>query len=299
MTALPGLDQQLLLNRIRELAKATPEVVGLLVLGSFAIGTADEFSDLDIGLYVVDEALTTFDLRRWLDQAGPVAAILPGEYAVTVLFGNLIRAEIHFGSLARAGDWRGMVGLVSYPSLPQILLLDRTGCLADLVRPLIGTLAPRPDGEEDVQLAALVDSLLVADACRRRGELARALAQLSSAHVPLLRLALLAEGATGEWVAPARKLERELSKSANERYAATTAALANDQLERAIAAAWLWAKELAPAAAPRLFEAATLAALDCRLAGVHRRALGNAMCSACGGRPGVGAQSECRTRLSV
>jgi hypothetical protein len=271
VTAVSGLAQQLLLDRIRALAEATPEVVGLLVLGSLATGTADEFSDLDLGLYVADEALETFDIRGWLESVAPVATIFTNEYACTVLFRDLVRAEIHFGSLAKADDWSGMAGLVAYPSLPQMVLLDRTGTLAVRVRPLAGPLPSRGAKEVDREFAALVDSLLVADACRRRGELARALAHLSSTQVPLLRLARLAEGATDEWVAPARRLERELSRSAYKRYALTTASLADDQLEHAIAAAWQWGKELAAGAAARLFDEETTRAIARRLAHTERR----------------------------
>lgn len=263
---MSGLAQQLLLERIRALAEATPEVVGLLVLGSFATGTADELSDLDVGLYVTAEALDTFNLRKWLEPVSPVATIFTNQYASTVLFRNLIRAEIHFGSLAKANDWSSMVGLVAYPSLPQVVLLDRTGTLADRVRPLVGRLPPRGAKDGDRELAALVDSLLVADACRRRGELARALAHLSSSHVPLLRLARLAEGAIDEWVAPERHVELELSASAYERFALTTAPLADDQLRAAIAAAWQWGDELAASAGISLLDEAMMHAVERRLA---------------------------------
>jgi lincosamide nucleotidyltransferase len=266
VTTLPELAQQVVLDRIRSRAEATPEVVGLLVLGSFATGEADEFSDLDLGLYVAAEALGTFDLRGWLEAVAPVAMVVTNTYASTVLFQDLVRAEIHFGSLERANDWSTLVGIVAYPSLAHIVLLDRTGTLADRVRPLIGHLPPR--GAEDAirEFSALVDSLLVADACRRRQELARALAYLSSSHVPLLRLVRLSEGTTDEWVAPARRLERQLSRSAYERYALTTALLADEQLRCAIAAAWQWGKELAASAGVNLPDEQVVRVIDRRLA---------------------------------
>jgi lincosamide nucleotidyltransferase B/F len=265
VTTVPALRQQVLLDRIRSRAEATPEVVGLLVLGSFATGTADEFSDLDLGLYVAAEALDTFDLRGWLEAVAPVATVFTNAYASTVLFRDLVRAEIHFGALDRADDWSTLAGLVAYPSLAHIVLLDRTGTLADRVRPLIGRLPLRGGEDADREFSALLDSLLVADACRRRGELARALAHLSSSHVPLLRLARLTEGATDEWVAPARRLERKLSRSAYKRYALTTASLADEQLRRAIAAAWQWGKELAARAGVNLPDEQVMRVIDRRL----------------------------------
>jgi hypothetical protein len=49
---------------------------------------------------VTAEVLETFDLRRWLEAVAPVVAISTNEHAPAVLFRNLVRAEIHFGSLA-------------------------------------------------------------------------------------------------------------------------------------------------------------------------------------------------------
>ena len=259
------LPQQALLDKIRSRAESTPEVVGLLVLGSFATGAADEFSDLDLGMYVAAQALDTFDLRGWLETVAPVAMIVTNTYASTVLFRDLVRAEIHFGSLERANDWSTLVGIVAYPSLAHIVLLDRTGTLADRVQPLIGYLPPRDVGEANREFSALVDSLLVADACRRRGELARALAHLSSSHVPLLRLARLSEGVTDEWVAPARRLERQLSDSAYKRFGLTTAGLADEHLTCAIASAWQWAKELASSPGVNLLDEQVVRAIDWRL----------------------------------
>ena len=260
------LPQQALLDKIRSRAESTPEVVGLLVLGSFAAGTADAFSDLDLGLYVADEALAAFDLRGWLEPIAPVAAVFTNEYASTVLFGDLVRAEVHFGSLTRADDWSTLAGLVAYPSLRQIVLVDKTGTLSDRVRPLVGPMPLRGTEDADRQFGDLVDALLVADACRRRGEIARALAHLASSHGALLRLARLAEGATDEWVAPTRGLERSLSASAYQRYALTTAPLDNDRIRTATAAAWQWGVELAVSAGANLLDEQVMDAIGQELA---------------------------------
>ena len=49
-------DYQPLIDRLREICDADERVVALLLLGSHAIGTADTFSDLDIGLVTTDAA---------------------------------------------------------------------------------------------------------------------------------------------------------------------------------------------------------------------------------------------------
>jgi len=262
---MPALAQQLLLDGIRSRAEATPEVVGLLILGSLATGTADEFSDLDLGLYVEETALDAFDLRGWLEPIAPVAAMRTNAHASTVLFTNLVRAEIHFGSLDRAADWSTLAGLVAYPTFEQIILLDRTGRLADRVRPIVGRLPQRGTEDADREFLAVVDSLLVADACRRRGELARSLGALAASHAALLRLARLAEGATNEWVAPARRLEQDISGQAYERFAEATSALADGQLNGAIAAGWRWGRDLAASGGARPLDEEILRAIDRRL----------------------------------
>jgi lincosamide nucleotidyltransferase len=263
--------QHRLLERIRSRAEASPEVVGLLVLGSLAAGVADEHSDLDLGLYVADDAIGGFDLRRWLDPIEPVAAIFEREHSSTVLFRSLLRAEIHFGPISRADEWTTMAGLVAYPDVEHVLLLDRTGTLRRRVGPLVGSLPRRGAGDANRQLGGLVDALLAADACRRRGELAAALAQLSSAHEPLLRLARIAEGATQDWVAPARRLELALPAAAYRRYALSTARPVDRQLRRAIRAAWSWARELAATTGATVLTPEVVAAIDGRLAALPDR----------------------------
>jgi predicted nucleotidyltransferase len=53
-----------------------PNVLTMLIGGSFASGEADVYSDLDLQLVVQDEAVeaTTGELRRMAGAAGPVAA---------------------------------------------------------------------------------------------------------------------------------------------------------------------------------------------------------------------------------
>lgn len=267
-----ALPQRALLERIVEHARATPEIQGLLLFGSFAGGTEDVHSDLDIGLYVEDEAFLTFDLRGWLEPVAPVAAIYVDAYCSTVIFDNLVRAEVHLGSPAAADAWPPLAGVIAYPNLERMVLLDRSGRFAESVAPLIGRLPPR-DAVDGVQaVLGLVNGLLVAEGCRRRGDLARALAHLGQAQVYLLRLARLSEVAFDEWVAPERNLARDLSTEAYERYAEATARLDPVDIRRAIELSWRWGRELAATVDAQQLDAATFEALDDRLAGPLRPA---------------------------
>ena len=71
------------------------------------------------------------------------------------------------------------------------------------------------------------------------------------------------------YATPARRAEDELSPQAQARFAACTASLRGDELERAYAAAWRWAGELHGALAVRYdltLPAALLASIEARFA---------------------------------
>jgi len=257
--------QRALLERIRARAEASPEVAGLLLFGSFAAGTEDEHSDLDIGLYIDEAAFEGFDLRRWLEPIADVAAIHVDPYCSTVIFTDLVRAEIHLGTRAAAVEaWPPLAGVIAFPSLERMVLLDRTGTIGAAVAPLIGRLPERGPADGERELLGLVNGLLVADACRRRGDLAKALAHLASAQRHLLRLARLAEGATNEWIAPERGLAADLSPATYERYAAATALLDERSIRAAVDRSWRWGRELAAEVGARPLDDAMLRALDHR-----------------------------------
>lgn len=257
--------QRTLLERIVARAQATPVIVGLLVFGSFATGTEDEHSDLDLGMYVADAAWPSFDLGSWLEPVAPVAAIRVTEHGSTVLFRNLVRAEVHLGPAGLAEVWPTLSGVIAYPRLERMVHLDRTGRFTAAVEPLIGRLPDRTPAELEDAFLGLTDGLLVAEGCRRRGDLARALRHLSTAQVELLRLARYRERAFGEWVAPERSLSTDLSPAAFERYADATAALDNGALRLAIRRSWEWAVEIAQQEGIRPYDPATMDALYDRL----------------------------------
>lgn len=265
MSEAVRLPQHVLLDRIRRHAEATPEVVGLLLFGSLARQTADQHSDLDLGLYVSEDAFPSFDLGHWIAAIAPVAAIHSTEHASTVIFGDLVRAEVHLGPPSAADCWPPLAGTIAYPSLDAMVLLDRTGTLVTRVRPLIGRLPRRTSEDGDREFLGLIDGLLVADSCRRRGELARALTYLTTARTHLLRLARLRAAAFDEWVAPERGLERDLDAATIQRYGATVPLLQDAAVADAIETAWRWGSELATDATTGRVPPAMQRELDRRL----------------------------------
>lgn len=253
------------LDAVLARAEATPEVVGLIVLGSVAAGTADEHSDLDLGLYVADEAAASFDLRAWLGSVRPVSVMFHTGYAWTVWFEDLMRAEVHFGTLDASRDWTAMGGVISLPDIERVVLLDRTGALAHRIAPLIGP-PPTRGRAAAGEFLALADALLVADGRRRRGERAAASARLDEAATHLLRLARLAEGATADWVDPTRRLEGALSAFAYRRFARLAESGSDAaSLAAALSEAWSWARELRAPLGIDAPDQTTIDALDARL----------------------------------
>jgi lincosamide nucleotidyltransferase len=77
-----------------------------------------------------------------------------------------------------------------------------------------------------------------------RGEYARAEAFLTLVHGHLLQAMRLVEGNSVNWLSPTRRLEEDASASSYERYRTCTAALEAEQLARAYASTWEWAREL-------------------------------------------------------
>jgi predicted nucleotidyltransferase len=262
-----ALPQRVLLERIVAHAQGTPAIAGLLVFGSFATGTEDKHSDLDLGLYLDEDAWPSFHLRTWLEPIAPVAGVRVTEHGSIVIFRDLLRAEIHLGPAALSDVWPTLAGVIAYPSLECMVRVDRSGRFAAAVAPLIGRLPDRTPAELEDAFLGLTDGLLVAEGCRRRGDLARALRHLGSAQVELLRLARYRQRAFTEWVAPERSLASGVGPATFERYAHATAQLDDDALRDAIARSWAWGTEIAAAEDVRPFDAATLEALDERLAG--------------------------------
>jgi predicted nucleotidyltransferase len=259
---LPSRD---LLERIVARATATPDIVGLLVFGSFATGTEDEHSDLDLGLYVAPDAWPGFDLRAWLAPIAAVVSVHVTEHCSIVLFRELIRAEIHLGPADLADVWPSLAGVIAYPSIERMVRLDRTGRFRSAVEPLVGRLPVRTRAELETVFLSLTDGLLVAEGCRRRGDLARAIRHLATAQTELLRLVRYRECAFDEWVAPERSLAADLSASAYERYARATAQLDGASIRVAIGRSWEWGAEIATAEGVQPFDEETVAALDARL----------------------------------
>src|SRR5438093_13472170 len=111
----PGADRLPLHRRRLEAAcrrgMKDPEVLGMLIGGSFASGQADAYSDLDMQLVVKDGQVEKLvpKLRAMAEEAGPVVAAFFAEHVglphmLIVLYEDLVHADFEPVQVSDAGS---------------------------------------------------------------------------------------------------------------------------------------------------------------------------------------------------
>lgn len=241
------LEQNRLIDRVRQVCQADVRLISALMYGSFAAGEGDRFSDIEFLLYFNDDVLPEVDQREWVDRIAPVALYFTNEFGVgTAIFHHLIRGEFHFERQSDVhridASWRETE---FFPSVDRAVILDRTGELRRRVEAIAGPPMERAEPERIDQLIdQMVNWLLFGWTVLERGELARAHDLLCQVHRHLLGLARIAEDRTTHWATPSRGAERDLSVAAMSRFAACTAPLDRPLLLRAYREAWRWGNEM-------------------------------------------------------
>jgi hypothetical protein len=142
--------RQELQARILAAAQGDPRIVGVLDYGSSSEARDDAWSDLDLALFLQDEALAPFSAgwRDWAAQFGPLLLAYRGgvghPWAVYDMPGLPLRVDFAFHPIARSGV------IAEWPNAPQSLeamvLLDKTaGRLAVLAGKLVRQSLAPPD----------------------------------------------------------------------------------------------------------------------------------------------------------
>ena len=239
------LQQELMIEKVREVCDRDDGLVSALMYGSFALGQGDRFSDIEFYLFFQDEALADLDEERWVGQIAPVVLYYVNEFGNgTAIFENLVRGEFHF---ERASE-RGLVDaweVIRFHSLDSAVLVDKDGQLSGRVSRLVGSPPDLDTPDRALFLChSLINWTLMGSNLLKRGEYARAQAFLALVHGHLLRAARLVEGETANWLSPSRRLEEDLSPASYERFRTCTAALDARQLMRAYRSTWEWSREL-------------------------------------------------------
>ncbi|MDQ5826894.1 MAG: nucleotidyltransferase domain-containing protein [Chloroflexota bacterium] len=239
------LQQEVMIQKVRELCQRDERVVATLMYGSFALGQGDRFSDIEFYMFLDDEALDGLEEEAWVSQIAPLDLYYINEFGNgTAIFENLVRGEFHFEAASN-------VGLVDawetawFPSLESAVLVDKSGELSRRVSRLVR----RPPDVDTPERAfflccGLMNWTLMGTNLLKRGEYARAEAFLTLVHGHLLHAMRLVEGKTANWLSPTRKLEEDVSAASYERFRACTAALDTEQLVWAYTSTWEWSREL-------------------------------------------------------
>ena len=241
------LPQMAMIQRLRALCQTDERVVAATLYGSFTVGEADQYSDIECVLFFDAAAVGRVDKQAWVNQIAPTLLFFADDFGhYTAIFDNLVRGEFHFDSvedLQLVATWQGSAW---FPSAESAILVDRTGQLTTAMQPLVGS-PPERDTPETVSrlVPNYINLVLFGTNTLRRGELARSLEILGLVHRSLLWMARLVEHTTDHWPTPSKKLEQDLSPERYARLAACTAALDAAALNRAYRAAWLWGQELA------------------------------------------------------
>ncbi|MFI9227486.1 nucleotidyltransferase domain-containing protein [Streptomyces rimosus] len=248
----PALDRRI--ARLRELAEAEPRLEGVLLYGSWTLGEADAYSDIEAYLYVRDAHADAFDGVEFVGRLAPLKLAYTNMYGIlAVVFDDLMRGEFHVvaagAGIDEVSTWRGMVHL---PDPGAAVLLDRSDRLTAAARRLADPCPPEPGPTAQQLTDELANWTLMLAHVLGRGETARAHALLHTVVAPQqLQLCRLLRGATTHWLTPSRALEQDLPAADRDRYTATTAPAVLPAVRTAARASWQWSRELAGEAASR------------------------------------------------
>lgn len=235
-----------MIDRLRELCSQDPDLRAAMLYGSFPLGEADEFSDIDCLLYFRETALPAIDRREWISRLAPLLLFYQNEFGNwAAVFENIVRGEFHFYPESKMADLDGFAGSLWFPSAQTAVLVDKNGDLARRLQDLTG---PQPTHGDEQDLEYLTNSfcnwMVFGANVYARGEHARALEILHLVQDVLLRLVRMHAGSTRHWITPTRQLENEISALYYREFQSCTAPLEPAALRQAYQHAWRWGRSL-------------------------------------------------------
>jgi lincosamide nucleotidyltransferase B/F len=239
------LQQEIMIEKLRELCERDERVVAALMYGSFALGQGDRFSDIEFYLFFADKTLDELEEEAWVGQIAPLELYYVNEFGNgTAIFENLVRGEFHFEAASNVelvDSWES----AWFPTLESAVVVDKSGDLSRRVSRLVRRPPEMDTPERALFLCrSLMNWTLMGTNLLKRGEYARAEAFLTLVHGHLLQAMRLVEGKSANWLSPTRKLEEDASAASYERFRACTAALDAEQLVLAYRSTWEWSRDL-------------------------------------------------------
>lgn len=246
------LFQEELIGRVRDVCLADDGLDAALMYGSFAAGEADEHSDIEFWLFFTTRRRAGIDPRSWCADIAPISYGLLNEFGSYVaFFPGLVRGEFHFATVD------DIAGVTEWPArgaaVERMLVVDRSGALAPVLRGLPERYVPPADGPEVIAKYCdpFANWLVLAHHLAARGEDLRAWDALGHAQRHLLWMARLAEESTAHWLTPSRGAELELSADTVAGLRAATSAASPQELTGALRAALELGRRLWSAIATR------------------------------------------------
>ncbi len=213
------------LMRLIEGVQADERIVGLLQGGSGSEGRADQWSDVDVFLFVRDTDMEVFlqDWKRWIESCGRLLlAYNPDEQAWiawTIFHADPVPLRVDFRFIPASQIESVRTWPTSPHSLQEIILDDKTnGVLSEVAQSLVGHSQRLPDVQEESTFEQYCNRMwyfLHSAFCKlERGDQWYARISLHLAVLDsLIALLKLESGAVERWLAsfPSWKLERALS----------------------------------------------------------------------------------------
>lgn len=146
------LTRDSMIQRLRITVEQDPRIVGLLDYGSSSEERGDEWSDIDVSLFIRDADLAAFEQnwKTWAAQFGDLLLAYPGadEHPWTVYRAEPVPLRVDF-SLHPASQFDTVLTWPNSPtSTKAMVLVDKTnGSLTAYVRQIVGQ-SLRPKDEE-------------------------------------------------------------------------------------------------------------------------------------------------------
>ena len=212
-------------QRLIEAVRSDERIVGLLQAGSGSEGRADQWSDLDVFLYVRDADFENFlqEWKRWIESCGQLLlAYQPegqkGGIAWSIFHADPVPLRVDFRFIPASQIESVRAWPTSPRSLEDIVLDDKTsGKLSEAAQSLLGHLQRLPDTQLESTFEQRCDCMwyfLHSAFCKlERGDQWYARISFHMAVLDnLIALLKLESGAVERWLAsfPSWKLERAL-----------------------------------------------------------------------------------------
>lgn len=268
-TSARTLFRQLLIEGVQ----SDERIVGLLEGGSGSEGRADQWSDLDVFLFIRDTDMEVFlhEWKQWVQQYGHLLLAYQPEtfIAWTIFHAQPVPLRVDFRFLPASQIEKVDTWPTSPSSLKEIVLDDKTnGVLSEIAQRLVGQSQRLPRSQEEMTFEQNCNSMwyfLHSAFCKlERGDQWYARISFHIAVLDqLIALLKLESGAVERWLAsfPSWKLERALSQTRLSQLNTCIPLLGAEALQRAMLNAailgrdvcetlalqhgWVWPREAA------------------------------------------------------